>query len=49
MIYIILSSGNCILYELNYPNKDGIELSCKYYSGKKRIGINLEVSFEIDM
>lgn len=24
-----------MLYKLNYPNKDGIELSCKYYSGKR--------------
>lgn len=38
-----------MLYKLNYPNKDGIELSCKYYSGKKRICMNLEVSFETDM
>lgn len=37
-----------MLYKLNYP-KDGTELSCKYYSGKKIIGINLVVSFEIDM
>ena len=38
-----MSSGNCRSYNLKYPNKDGVELSCKYDSGKKRVNINLEV------